>query len=53
MILCNSCKRISQDVLLLKEVHDECDGYCYEIIPVCPYCRDTDIIKYEGNDLID
>lgn len=53
MIICNSCKKVSQDALILKEVHYECDGFPFEIIPVCPYCRDTDIIRYEGNDFND
>ncbi|MBQ2897908.1 MAG: hypothetical protein IJE46_06290 [Clostridia bacterium] len=53
MIKCNSCESVSQDALILKEVHYECDGNPYEAIPVCPYCYDTDIFAYEGNDFDD
>ncbi len=53
MIICNSCERISREALILKEVHFECDEWPYETIPVCPYCQDTDIVSFEGNDCDD
>ena len=53
MIKCNGCKNISQQALIVHEIHYECDGWPVEAIPVCPICHDTDIQKYEGNDLYD
>lgn len=50
MIKCNACKNISQEALVIKEVHFECDEWPYEAIPVCPVCHDTDIEKFEGMD---
>ncbi len=53
MIKCNTCEHISQDALILKEVHYECDEWPFEAIPVCPFCHDTDIERFEGNDFYD
>lgn len=53
MIKCNACKSISQDVLIVHEIHYECPGWPVEAVPVCPVCHDTDVEKFEGNDLCD
>ena len=53
MIKCNTCGQVSQEALVIKEVHYECDEWPYEEIPVCPVCCDTDIKKFEGMDLYD
>ena len=53
MIKCNTCGQVSQEALVINEVHYECDEWPIEAIPVCPVCHDTDIQKYEGNDLYD
>jgi len=50
MIKCNTCKRVSQEPLILEEVHYECDEWPIEVIPVCPVCHDTDIESFEGID---
>ena len=53
MIKCSACGCISQQALVLKEVHYECPEWPEEEIPVCPLCHDTDINKIEGNDWYD
>jgi len=50
MVKCNSCGYVSQEALILKEIHYECCEWPFEAIPVCPCCHDTDIEYFEGND---
>ncbi len=47
MYKCLNCRERFEKPFYEREIHYECDENPYELILVCPFCRDMDIEREE------